>query len=87
MLKPETFESNQQFIHAWSYFARACPQGEIVKANELAIAWSDTDNVFFNTIFLTQPIQDKAELEAKIKMACDYAEKRDRPWWMVVAED
>jgi hypothetical protein len=87
MLKPETFESNQQFINAWNYFARACPKGEISEGDKLAITWSDTDNVFFNTVFLTQPVRDKAELEAKIKMACDYAKKRDRPWWMVVAED
>ncbi|MEN9518088.1 MAG: hypothetical protein RLZZ381_676 [Cyanobacteriota bacterium] len=71
MLKPETFCSNQQFINAWNYFASACPQGGIVEADKLAIAWNDPGNVFFNTIFLTQPIQDKAELEAKIKMACD----------------
>jgi hypothetical protein len=53
MLKPETFESNQQFINAWSYFARTCPQGKIVEVDKLAIAWSDTDNVFFNTMFFS----------------------------------
>ncbi|MEN9869105.1 MAG: hypothetical protein RLZZ171_88 [Cyanobacteriota bacterium] len=34
MLKPEPFDSNQQFINAWSYFARACPQGEIIEADK-----------------------------------------------------
>ncbi len=87
MKKPETFVSNQQFINAWSYFASACPKGEILEANELVVAWSGTDNLFINTIFLTKPVYDEAELEAKIKVACDYAKKRNQPWWMVVAED
>ncbi|MEW5858149.1 MAG: GNAT family N-acetyltransferase [Cyanobacteriota bacterium] len=87
MLKLETLASNQQFINAWSYFASACPKGEVLEANELVITWSGTDNVFINTVFLTKPVYDEAELETKIKVACDYAKKRSQPWWMVVAED
>ncbi len=87
MLNPETFGSNQQFINAWSYFASVCPKGEILAANELVIAWSGTNNAFINTVFLTKPVYEEAELEAKIKVACDYAKKRNQPWWMVVAED
>lgn len=87
MIKSKTFVSNQQFINAWSYFASACPKGEILEANELVVAWSGTDNVFINTVFLTKSVYDEAELEAKIKVACDYAKKRSQPWWMVVAED
>lgn len=87
MLKPEPFVSNQQFINAWSYIASACPTGEILEANELAIIWSGIDSVLLNTVFLTKPVYDEAELEAKIKVACDYAKKRNQPWWMVVAED
>jgi len=87
MSKSETFGSNQQFINAWSYFASVCPKGEVLEANELVITWSGTDNLFINTVFLTKPVRDEAELETKIKVACDYAKKRNQPWWMVVAED
>ncbi len=87
MSKPETFGSNQQFINAWSYFASSCPKGEILETNELVITWSGTDNALLNAVFLTKPVYDEAELEAKIKVACDYAKKRNQPWWMVVAED
>jgi ribosomal protein S18 acetylase RimI-like enzyme len=87
MSKLETFASNQQFINAWSYFASVCPKGEILEANELIITWSGTDNVFINSVFLTKPVYDEAELEAKIKVACDHAKKRNQPWWMIVAED
>lgn len=87
MLKSETSESNQQFINAWSYFASACPKGEVLKANKLAVTWSGTGNVFVNAVFLAEPIFDEAELEAKAKAACDYAKERNQPWWMVVAED
>jgi len=87
MLKPESFGSNQQFINAWSYIASACPQGEILAVNELVITWSGTDSVMLNAVFLTKPVYDGAELEAKIKVACDRAKKRSQPWWMIVAED
>lgn len=40
-----------------------------------------------NAVFLTQPVHDEAELEAKIKAACDYAKERNQSWWMIVAED
>ena len=87
MSKLETFGSNQQFINAWSYFARVCPKGEVLEANELVITWSGTENFFINAVFLAKPVRDEVELEAKIKVACDYAKKRNQPWWMVVAED
>jgi len=87
MSKSETFGSNQQFINAWSYFASVCPKGEVLEANELVITWSGTENFFINAVFLTKPVRDEAELEAKIKVACDYAKKRNQPWWMIVAED
>lgn len=87
MLKLETSESNQQFINAWSYFASACPKGEVLEANKLAVTWSGTGNVFVNAVFLAEPVFDEAELEAKAKAACDYAKERNQPWWMVVAED
>jgi GNAT superfamily N-acetyltransferase len=87
MLKPETFASNQQFINAWSYFASTCPKGEVLKANELVITWSGTDNFFINAVFLTESVRDEAELETKIKVGVDYAKKRNQPWWMIIAED
>ncbi|HEY9623951.1 MAG TPA: GNAT family N-acetyltransferase [Crinalium sp.] len=87
MLKSGTFESNQQFINAWSYIASACPKGEVLEADELAITWSGINSVLLNAIFLTKPIYDEAELEAKIKVACDSAKKRNQPWWMIVAEN
>ncbi|MBD2002063.1 MULTISPECIES: GNAT family N-acetyltransferase [Cyanophyceae] len=87
MLASKTFASNQQFINAWTYFASTCPEGEVLEANELVITWSGTDNFFINAVFLAKSVYDEAELEAKIKVACDYAKKRNQPWWMVVAED
>jgi GNAT superfamily N-acetyltransferase len=87
MSKLETFASNQQFINAWSYFASVCPKGEVLEANELVITWSGTENFFINAVFLVKPVYDEAELEAKIKVACDYAKKHNQPWWMIVAED
>ncbi|MBD1870973.1 hypothetical protein H6F95_27450 [Cyanobacteria bacterium FACHB-471] len=86
MLKSETFASNQQFINAWSYFASACPKGEVLEANELVITWSGTDNFFINAVFLTESVRDEAELETKIKVAVNYAKKRNQPWWMIVSE-
>ncbi|MBD2120419.1 hypothetical protein [Trichocoleus sp. FACHB-262] len=87
MLTSETFASNQQFINAWNYFASVCPQGKVLEANELVITWRGTENFFINAVFLTKPVRDEAELETKIKVAVDYAKKRNQPWWMIVAED
>jgi len=87
MLQPDVFVSNQMFINAWKYFVSPCPNGEVLEKNELAITWSGTDNVLLNAVFLSNPVQNEAELAAKIKVACDYAKKRNQRWWMVVAED
>ena len=87
MSKLDIFASNKQFINAWNSFASVCLKGEVLEANELVITWSGTDNFFINAVFLTKPVRDEAELETKIKVACDYAKKRNQPWWMVVAED
>lgn len=87
MLNTDVIVSNQQCINAWKHFITPCPNAEILETNGLVITWSGTDNALLNTVFLLNPVQDETELEAKIKVACDYAKKRNQRWWMVVAED
>jgi hypothetical protein len=53
MLKLETFISNQQFINALSYLARAYPQGEIVNWNlQLIHQRSRPKNLFLKSTIL-----------------------------------
>ncbi|WP_414587722.1 GNAT family N-acetyltransferase [Scytonema sp. PCC 10023] len=87
MLNLEFIESNTQFIDTWKYFVSQCPRGEIFEIDGLAINWSNTANILFNVVFLSQPVQDEADLEAKIKLTYDYAGKYNQPWSMIICED
>jgi ribosomal protein S18 acetylase RimI-like enzyme len=87
MLNSELIESNTQFIKTWNYFASQCPSGENLESGGLAIAWSNTANILINAIFVSNPIQDEADLEAQIKLACDYADKHSKPWCLMICED
>jgi len=87
MLNSEVNESNTQFIKSWQYFTRQFPRGENLEIEGLAITWSNTETTFLNTIFVANPIQDEADLEAKIKLARDYADKHNQPWWLAICED
>jgi ribosomal protein S18 acetylase RimI-like enzyme len=80
-------ESNWLFRNTWKYFASQCPRGEIHEREGLCIYWGNVDNVFFNSIFIANPIQDENDLEAKIQVACQYVREHNHPWWLVVCED
>ena len=87
MLNSEVIESNTQFIKSWKYFTTQLPRSENLEIGGLAINWGNTTTKFFNTIVVANPIQDEADLEAKIKLARDYADKHSNPWWLAICED
>lgn len=87
MLNLELIESNTQFTDTWKYFVTLCPKGEKFEIDGLAINWSNTANMIFNAIFVSKPVQDKADLEARIKQAYDYAGKYNQPWSMIICKD
>lgn len=87
MLNSEVIESNTQFIKSWKYFTSQLSRSENLEIGGLAINWGNTATKFFNTIVVANPIQDEADLEAKIKLARDYADKHSKPWWLAICED
>ncbi len=80
-------ESNWQFRNTGKYLASQCPRGEIHEREGLCIYWGNVDNVFFNSIFISNPVQDEDDLEAKIQVACHYVREHSHPWVLVVCED
>jgi ribosomal protein S18 acetylase RimI-like enzyme len=87
MLNLEFIESNALFIDTWKYFVSQFPRGKKLDIDGLAINWSNTENIIFNTVFLSKPVQDEADLEAKIKLVYDYAGKYNQPWSMIICEN
>ncbi|BAY50037.1 putative acetyltransferase (plasmid) [Scytonema sp. HK-05] len=87
MLNLEVIESNTQYIETWKYFVSQCPRGENFDIDGLAIIWSNIATIFLNVVFVSKPVQDEADLEAKIKLAYDYAGKYNQPWSIVICEN
>jgi len=87
MNQSEIIESNSQVIETWKYFTSHFPSTENTEVDGLTITWSNTENILLNIIFVSKPVLNEADLETRIKAACDYAKQYGKPWMMVVCEN
>lgn len=87
MNQSEIIESNSQAIETWKYFTSHFPSTENTEVDGLTITWSNTENILLNIIFVSKPVLNEADLETRIKAACDYAKQHGKPWMMVVCEN
>lgn len=87
MLPAEIIESNEQLIKGYKFSTAKIPQHEIIETGGICIVASNTDNIILNPIFLSNPIRDEADLEARLKTICDCIKNRKNPWWVIICED
>ncbi|MGB7444652.1 MAG: GNAT family N-acetyltransferase [Coleofasciculaceae cyanobacterium] len=87
MSQSEVIESNSQLIETWKYFTSHFPRVENREIDGLAITWSNTENILLNVIFVSKPVFNEADLEARITAARDYAQQHCKPWMMTVCDD
>lgn len=87
MTDSEAGESNFMFIELAKYFANQSERQEIFESDGLTVIWSFTEIVFFNVICLSHPVEDRADLEARIKKALAYVPKLDIPWMLFICDD
>lgn len=83
----ELQESNIQFIAGMNAWCRNFPGGEVCELPGLIAAWCNTALPFSNAIFLSRPVEDRADLEERVGALADYlAGKRKAPLVAVCEE-
>ena len=75
----ELLESNRQFIGSASLICATFPGAEVVKLPGLIAAWCNTATPFLNGIFLSGPVTDEADLEARAAALREYLRAKQKP--------
>ena len=70
----ELYESVDLFILAWQAFAEEFEGAEVKKRENLFITWADTELPFYNTIFLTEAVNNAS----RFRLLAEEAVARDR---------
>ena len=74
-------------IASMSAWSRNFPGGEVRELHGLIGAWADTDLAFCNSIFLSRPVEDRADLEARVGALADYLALRQKPPFLAVCQE
>jgi GNAT superfamily N-acetyltransferase len=83
----ELLEANRQFIGSAALLCGTFPRGELVEMPGLIAAWCDCPIPFLNTIFLTSPVQDLADLETRATALGDYLRGKRQPPLLLVCRE
>lgn len=83
----ELEESNRQFIDVWQSLARVANAGQIEDRDGVSIAFSHVTMPLLNMAFLSSPVSDAADLEARIRIAAKVGRASGRMWMLTICHD
>lgn len=81
--KAEVQESHEQFIAAWTLYARNTGVGEVVDMNGLRIANARNPWYISNAAILSAPVSSKEDLAARAAAAIQYFSSEKQPWFFI----
>jgi hypothetical protein len=80
-------ESNRQFIQAWQHFARQAKAGRIEDRDGVSVAFSGVAMPLMNMMFLSSPVIDAADLQARIQVATTIGQASGQVWMLTICDD
>jgi GNAT superfamily N-acetyltransferase len=83
----ELAESLHQFISIWKLLAKPFTQADQADRPGLAISWAGISFPFYNSLFLTEEINDAKLLQSRISEAAAYMRVRAHGGWFVICTD
>lgn len=83
----ELYESVDLFISAWQAFAEEFEGAEVKKRGNLFVTWADTELPFYNTIFLTEEVNDASRLRLLADEAVAVTRSKKMPGLLAVCND
>jgi GNAT superfamily N-acetyltransferase len=86
MPESEIRESNEQYIASAAMFCTNFPWAEVVELPGLVAEWCNTALPFCNTIFLTKPVIDLADLRSRVAALAGYLARKEKPPLLCVCE-
>lgn len=80
-------ESNDQFLGAWSAFARGAEYGEVAELGGVVAMYSNVPVSYLNVIGFDSAVQEAADLDRRIRAATSYARRAGFPYFAAVCLD
>lgn len=83
----ELTESTTQFLHAWRAMTAAYEGVRHGALPGLDVVWADVPLFFYNVLFLSGPVADAADLQARTARVIEYMAGERQPGMFVVCEE
>lgn len=83
----EAAESNAAFIDCWTRFYAHLPRGECRELPGLVAVWGDSPLPFCNAVLLSRPVQDVADLRARLETLRVFVAGKNTPPMFLVCRD
>ena len=80
-------ESVDLFISAWQAFAEEFEGAQVEKRENLFVAWADTELPFYNTIFLTEEVNNASRFKLLADEAIAVTSRKKMPGLLTVCND
>lgn len=87
MSDSEIVESNHQFASVGKFIASDKVGADLHDRNGIAMCWSASPLIFFNTFFLAERVTDPAELKRHLHFAADYLRSKSQPGLFFMCDD
>jgi ribosomal protein S18 acetylase RimI-like enzyme len=75
----EVLESNRQLIGSALLICETFPGAEVVEMPGLIAAWCNTETPFLNSVVLSEPLTDEADLERRAATLTEYLRSKEKP--------
>jgi GNAT superfamily N-acetyltransferase len=80
-------ESNASFIESWKNIYPKLPRGEYYELDGLVVVWADSVLPFCNAILLSHPVENAADMQARIDTLREFLAAKTRPPMFLVCQD
>jgi GNAT superfamily N-acetyltransferase len=80
-------ESNASFIDSWKKIYPKLPRGEYRELPGLIVVWADSVLPFCNAILLSHPVENLADMQARIDTLRQFLAAKSKPPMFLVCQD
>ena len=87
MLQDPIVVSNNQFINFGKLLVSGRHGSDVFEKDGIATYWAESPSIFYNLLFLSEPISGRAMLDARLRAAADYMRSKKEQGLFLVSDD
>lgn len=78
---------NNQFISFGKLLVAGRPGADVFEKDGIATYWAGCSSIFFNLLFLSEPVTGRTMLNQRLRVAADYMRTKTEPGLLFISDD